>query len=408
MAKRPIYYREAYAITYALRKNRFYLDSSPFTTIVRTDQASLRWMKTSRRGPVAGWLAEELSELDFTIKYIPGPKNVIADALSRFPMVTPTQPSLDGIQAMFGALLGALPDGAKDIQHVWVWADKDTIQMSRQVQRWRKPGNAILKTSPTDESLEQDWELAVVAPSAEIAPLVCEKLFGDTQKRPFACLVPSDLVCWIGRDSPEIARQVERARKISLLAPGFTWLIHGFEPAECLVYLQQTGKAELDVGDLVEDWLKEQAQQREALEKECGGDFVRRPNGLLMYARRRTCPRGGTPRKTAGGGAARARDTDPRRLEEDLAGSPENLLLERDVDLCQKGRTGVHQLRVGQGEEKPSSWTVLECGSFRPARSLGRRLLRSRFIRRWIPLDFGAGRFVFKNGTVLSHENQNC
>ena len=100
MARRPIYYREAYAITQGLLKNRFYLDSSPFTTTVRTDQSSLRWMKTSRRGPVAGWLVEELGDLDFKIEYIPDPKNVLADALSRFPLVTPTQPSSEGIEAM--------------------------------------------------------------------------------------------------------------------------------------------------------------------------------------------------------------------------------------------------------------------------------------------------------------------
>ena len=67
--------------------------------------------------------------------------------------------------------------------------------MARLVQRWRTKRNPILKMSPKETSYADEWDLAVLAPSAERAPIVCAQLF--KLDRPFACLATNDLVDWI-------------------------------------------------------------------------------------------------------------------------------------------------------------------------------------------------------------------
>lgn len=75
--------QELLALVYACKSWRHYLHSGkPFTVL--SDHQSLRFFTTqpllsSRQ---ARW-KDQLAEFDFTIKYIEGPKNVVADALSR-------------------------------------------------------------------------------------------------------------------------------------------------------------------------------------------------------------------------------------------------------------------------------------------------------------------------------------
>ena len=78
----PIYEQELLAILNALRAWRHYLGGRHFT--VWTDHQSLQYveastMATPRQVRWAAWL----SEFDFSIKYAPGEKNVVADGLSR-------------------------------------------------------------------------------------------------------------------------------------------------------------------------------------------------------------------------------------------------------------------------------------------------------------------------------------
>ena len=78
----PVYEQELLAILNALRAWRHYLGGRHFT--VWTDHQSLQYvevsaMATPRQVRWATWL----SEFDFSIKYAPGSKNVVADGLSR-------------------------------------------------------------------------------------------------------------------------------------------------------------------------------------------------------------------------------------------------------------------------------------------------------------------------------------
>jgi len=85
--------QELLALVYACATWRHYLhNGQPFTVL--SDHQSLRFFTTqpllsSRQ---ARW-KDKLAEFDFTIKYIEGPKNIVADALSRRSDHRPTQPN---------------------------------------------------------------------------------------------------------------------------------------------------------------------------------------------------------------------------------------------------------------------------------------------------------------------------
>ena len=89
--------QELLALVYACKTWRHYLhNGQPFTVL--SDHQSLRFFTTqpilsSRQ---ARW-KDSLAEFDFTIKYIEGPRNIVADALSRRADHRPSQPS-DGVE----------------------------------------------------------------------------------------------------------------------------------------------------------------------------------------------------------------------------------------------------------------------------------------------------------------------
>jgi hypothetical protein len=89
--------QELLALVYACKMWRHYLhNGQPFTVL--SDHQSLRFFTTqpilsSRQ---ARW-KDSLAEFDFTIKYIEGPKNIVADALSRRADHRPPQSS-DGVE----------------------------------------------------------------------------------------------------------------------------------------------------------------------------------------------------------------------------------------------------------------------------------------------------------------------
>ena len=85
--------QELLALVYACATWRHYLhNGQPFTVL--SDHQSLRFftaqpLLSSRQ---ARW-KDKLAEFDFTIKYIEGPKNIVADALSRRSDHRPSQPN---------------------------------------------------------------------------------------------------------------------------------------------------------------------------------------------------------------------------------------------------------------------------------------------------------------------------
>ena len=62
------------------------------------------------------------------------------------------------------------------------------------MQTWRVNKKPLLGKSPTPATINDEHDLAIVMPSGDVAPIVCGHLL--RVGRPFACMVPSDLVAW--------------------------------------------------------------------------------------------------------------------------------------------------------------------------------------------------------------------
>ncbi|OWY99881.1 reverse transcriptase, partial [Phytophthora megakarya] len=77
---------ECLAVVWAIKLNRPYLYGRRFTIV--TDHSALKWLMTSPNlaGNLHRW-ALTLQEFDFEVQYRPGSTNVVADALSRAPVV---------------------------------------------------------------------------------------------------------------------------------------------------------------------------------------------------------------------------------------------------------------------------------------------------------------------------------
>lgn len=295
MMARPTYYKEAKAIFWFLKECKFYLVSSPFEVRLYTDHAPLQWIKHSRRGPVSAWMVEDAGLIQFSTEYWPGPINVISDALSRYPFVVPLGGVFHGSEAMWSALLDKLEPWCLDALRVWVFAGYATITMARLVQQWRRPKNALVKTAP--KSKPEQWDLALLAPAAEVAPVVAYQLLAKPNL-PFAMLLPSDLVNFISLGTGRVADEkiqslVDDMPKIYFLDSSLVWILHACGADRDYVFAGEeldtpsTDKFEMSPA-LLQLWVAEQATEIKQYEDAFGQEaVVQRADGLVMVLKER-------------------------------------------------------------------------------------------------------------------------
>ena len=136
MRRRPVYYREADALFWGVEMAAPYIDASPFPLTVRVDQQPLQWVKHSKKGLVTAWRIERTAGVDYNIEYLPGPQNFVADACSRFPMLGPKRLTRIGLEFAFTELLRALPKKAKSLASYHLYAGRETVALTRALQRW--------------------------------------------------------------------------------------------------------------------------------------------------------------------------------------------------------------------------------------------------------------------------------
>ena len=73
---------------------------------------------------------------------------LLADPLSR--ICSPVGGFYDAsLPSKFAAVMKLLPDAAREARNLQVYANKDTLAISRMVQKWRKPTNPIIKQKLT-------------------------------------------------------------------------------------------------------------------------------------------------------------------------------------------------------------------------------------------------------------------
>ena len=186
---------------------------------------------TSGKGPVSQFVLDNLSALDYNIVYRKGSKLVEADAVSRFPCLGPKTLAPDGMKEAFEVLLTSLPNTWQYPGRIWVYAQKETELIQQLVRQWMtllpktQPGRKVpYLDSPTSERIvKMDYSLALWAPEADkVKVIINEALRKD---RPFACLIPSCLIHLVS-ENPEHERKIKEVKKIVLLQPELTWIIH--------------------------------------------------------------------------------------------------------------------------------------------------------------------------------------
>ena len=104
MLRRPIFYKEAWALIWGLDKSRMYSLSSNHPIIVKSDHRPLLWIKHCRKGPITAWLMDSVSDVDFKVEYIKGIHNG-SDFLTRMPFIKSNVLSSYGIELVWKKLL---------------------------------------------------------------------------------------------------------------------------------------------------------------------------------------------------------------------------------------------------------------------------------------------------------------
>ena len=310
MRKMPIYYREAHAAIFRMKKCEDILMRAHIPTVVISDYAPFQWvLRTVTRTVVTRWIVENICALQWRVVYVAGEKNVVPDALSRFPVIARGHFLTTGLESAVDHLLSAVDARWKEAKTIWVWARKDTTSMARKVQAWRNPKNAVLTGAPKRILEESEpFDVAVVVPEAERAPEYCKKLF--LKKKPFACLIPSDLVFWIPRDSKDrevlyqdVVDALEKASKITYLDAGLTWIVSGTEFPDEVMFEQtddslgekfddkliaRTG-GEVGTDPLVlQAWVKAQKAEIDDIKKYYGEQVAKLSSGLKIVVDRQS------------------------------------------------------------------------------------------------------------------------
>ena len=296
--KKPPYHREAKAWMNGMTLAMPYAACNPFPLQCWTDHSPLTWVKhTSGKGPVSQFIIDTLSNVDYEMNYFQGKDNVISDGLSRFPMLRPQTLVRTGVARALDILLATLLTSKVDTTKLWFDARKDTKFLLPNIYDWydaRKKFHADkhqpLRTCYQDALSESKlgklgYTLGIWVPPAD---KICRQMRAALkQNKPFACLVPSDLIGSIcvmpdGTSDKDVDRAVTAARKIVFLGPSLTWLIHGINIDNTYkqVYVNNTISPEIELGLLSRhlrnkdiappiptcrtraDWVREQTRAR--------------------------------------------------------------------------------------------------------------------------------------------------
>ena len=266
--KKPPYHREAKAWMNGMTLALPYAACNPFPLECWTDHSPLTWVKhTSGKGPVSQFIIDTLSEVDYKMHYLKGEDNIVADALSRFPMLGPQTLTRSGLANALDVLLATLLNTKVDTTKMWFDARKDTKFLIPTIYDWcdarTKLDPALNKAPKTyyQDALSESklgklkYTFGIWAPPADKICRQLRKAF--KQGKPFACLVPSDLIDRIcvtpdGKPNRRIGDAVARAKKIVFLAQNLTWVIHGIQITEGYkqIYMAQRVTPEVELAQL--------------------------------------------------------------------------------------------------------------------------------------------------------------
>ena len=243
---KPPYHKEAKAWMNAMELAKPYHMDNHHPLQCYTDHTPLTWIKhTSGKGPVSQFILDNLSEIDYDMYYLKGTQNVIADALSRFPLLGPRVLRKEGSENALNILLTAITNKktVTKFERIWFTAGKDTKYLLPKIQKWINAMHKSMQNKTNNSTTTKvlyypatphkvvslKYDLAILMPPADKIVRTIKALYAKDVS--FALLMPSDLVnqIYITKEKifDEILRQkVESSQKISLLGPTLVWLIH--------------------------------------------------------------------------------------------------------------------------------------------------------------------------------------
>ena len=255
--KKPPYHREAKAWMNGMELSQIYILFNKHPIECYTDHSPLTWIKhTSGKGPVSQFIVDKLSVMDYNMHYIKGPDNVVADGLSRYPMLGPRTLTRTGLKRSVDVLLSALVSTYPlNATRVWLDAGKDTIFLSDEVYEWRSAvhnvpidGKRLYMQHLSEANIKKvPYTFGIWAPYADKVTHQC--LAAYKKGVPFACLLPAELVSYIAQEkdgtyNEKVAQMVRDSGKISFLDTGLVWLIHGAKPVRRVLTARHTFRIE--------------------------------------------------------------------------------------------------------------------------------------------------------------------
>ena len=255
--KKPPYHREAKAWMNGMELSQIYMLFNKHPIECYTDHSPLTWIKhTSGKGPVSQFIIDKLSVMDYNMHYIKGPDNVVADGLSRFPMLGPRTLTRTGLKRSVDVLLSALVSTYPlNATRVWLDAGKDTVFLSDEVYEWRSAvhnvpidGKRLYMQHVSEANIKKiPYTFGIWAPYADKVTHQC--LAAYKKGVPFACLLPAELVSYIAQEkdgtyNEKVAQMVRDSGKISFLDTGLVWLIHGVKPVRRVLTARHTFRLE--------------------------------------------------------------------------------------------------------------------------------------------------------------------
>jgi hypothetical protein len=128
----------------------------------------------SNKGKLSTWRIHEISDLTSIVEtlYKSGPTMTVADPLSRLARQEHRVDNFD-LAVLLHMLLKELPASIRKAKSIRVNAEKDTLMVTRMVQRWREPTNPI---SNTIGSLTDKIDFLITATYADKLPLKAAEL----------------------------------------------------------------------------------------------------------------------------------------------------------------------------------------------------------------------------------------
>ena len=208
MRTRPVFYREAYALLYALQKCRLHALYNEFPVCCIVDHVSLRWITATTKGAVTAFLLGRTGRHAIRAVFLQARDRAIAPGAGQPEQVSDASGRADGPATGYETCTSfshsQCGQRRRELSSVWVFAGADTPMLKAAVKGDAGQARKFLPESSPGTGSEgkpraQPRELAILVPPADRAPEACAAVMKEAMAA--AVLVPTDLIGDIAMDA---------------------------------------------------------------------------------------------------------------------------------------------------------------------------------------------------------------